>query len=81
MTDPTKPLYLKRKPLYLAMVSGVFALGVTAAQTTYAGSGKSCNYNKTTASADLIQLAATCNPCNPCNPCGGCNPCNPCAAD
>jgi hypothetical protein len=79
-----KPVHINRKPLYAAVVGGVFA--VSAASAVIADS----SINPTAQQNPLI-LAAGCNPCNPCaankcnpcNPCAAknpCNPCNPCAA-
>jgi len=77
-----KPTHINRKPLYAAVVGGVFA--ISASSLVLAGAN-----NPSAAQNPLILAHATnpCNPCaaakNPCNPCAAAkhmdNPCNPCA--
>jgi hypothetical protein len=78
-----KPVHINRKPIYAAVIGGVFA--VSASNVVIADA-----VNPTAAKNPLV-VAQTCspcaakkNPCNPCNPCAAkknpCNPCNPCAA-
>ncbi len=77
-----KPTHINRKPLYAAVVGGVFA--ISASSLVIAATD-----NPTAAQNPLILAHKTnpCNPCgakkNPCNPCAAakhaCNPCNPCA--
>jgi hypothetical protein len=75
-----KPTHVNRKPLYAAVIGGVFA--ISASSVVIADP-----VNPTALQNPLI-LAAACNPCNPCaakkcnpcNPCAAKNPCNPCAA-
>ncbi|NIM28924.1 MAG: hypothetical protein GTO67_10690 [Gammaproteobacteria bacterium] len=77
-----KPTHINRKPLYAAVVGGVFAISASSAVIAD-GINPAAQQNP-------LLLAATCNPCNPCaakkcNPCNPCaakayNPCNPCAA-
>jgi len=77
-----KPVHINRKPLYAAVVGGVFA--VSASTVVIADAVNPA------ATQNPLVLAASCNPCNPCaakknpcNPCAAkkaCNPCNPCAA-
>ncbi len=79
-----KPTHINRKPLYAAVVGGVFAISAS----TVVGAADFVN---PAAQQNPLILAAGCNPCNPCavkkcnpcNPCAAknaCNPCNPCAA-
>ena len=67
-----KPMHINRKPLYAAVVGGVFA--ISASNVVIADS-----VNPTAQQNPLI-LAGACNPCNPCAAKNPCNPCNPCAA-
>ena len=72
-----KPTHINRKPLYAAVVGGVFA--VSASSLVIADAANP-------AAAPNPLMLASGNACNPCNPCGAkkamnpCNPCNPCAA-
>lgn len=67
-----KPAHINRKPVYAAVVGGVFAVAASNAAIADA-------VNPAAVQNPLI-LAASCNPCNPCAVKAACNPCNPCAA-
>ncbi len=66
------PTHINRKPLYAAVIGGVFAISASSVVIADA-------VNPTAAQNPLI-LAASHSPCNPCAAKNPCNPCNPCAA-
>ncbi len=67
-----KPTHINRKPLYAAVVGGVFALSASTVIVAADAVNPAAQQNP-------LILAASCNPCNPCAA-KKCNPCNPCAA-
>jgi hypothetical protein len=71
-----KPTQFNRKPLYAAVVGGVFAIS---ASTVVIAADAVKTYEKH--NPLILAAGSACNPCYPCaakkNPC---NPCNPCAA-
>jgi len=87
-----KPTQFNRKPLYAAVVGGVFAISastvVVAADAVnpatqhnplILAAGSACNpCNPCAAKKNPCNPCAAKNPCNPCNPCAAKNPCNPC---
>ena len=83
-----KPTQFNRKPLYAAVVGGVFAISASTVVVAADAVNPAAQQNPLILAAGSAcnpcnPCAAKKNPCNPCNPCAAknaCNPCNPCAA-